>query len=282
MSVPTITLEELFANGVHFGHQTRYWNPKMAPYIFGERQKVHIINLDKTLPMLKEAMQFLSEIVGKKGKVLFVGTKFAARDLIKEFATQCGMSYINYRWLGGMLTNYKTIRLSSKRLKNLDEQFEKQAFGNLTKKEVLMLSTRRAKLEKALGGIRTMHGLPDALFVLDVGHDKIAVQEARKLKIPVIGIVDTNHSPEGIDYVIPGNDDSAKSIKLYLSLAAQYIMQGKESQGLLLNEESSKDEFVEVDAEELAKYEKDTSETEASGEESVGKKKKRVNKKTAE
>ena len=211
-----ITMRQMLEAGVHFGHQLRYWNPKMANFIFGSRNKIHIINLEKTFPLYEQAANFLSSVAARKGKILFVGTKPQARDLIKAEAERCKMPYVNYRWLGGTLTNYKTIRQSLKRLADLEAMRDGASFTRLTKKEALNLNRDIIKLERSLGGIREMGGIPDAIFVLDVGHEKIAVSEARKLRIPIVGIVDTNNSPEGIDYVIPGNDDSAKAIKLYL------------------------------------------------------------------
>lgn len=218
-----ITMRQMLEAGVHFGHQVRYWNPKMAPYIFGTRNKIHIINLEKTLPMFQEALNFLGSVASKKGKILFVGTKSQIQESVKAEAERCKMPYVQHRWLGGMLTNYKTIRQSLKRLKDLEELRDSPKFLKLTKKEALNLMRSITKLEKALGGVRDMGGLPDAIFVLDVGHEKIAVSEAQKLKIPIVGIVDTNHSPEGIDYVIPGNDDSARALKIYLQGAANAI-----------------------------------------------------------
>jgi small subunit ribosomal protein S2 len=252
-----ITMRDLLEAGVHFGHQTRSWHPKMAPYIFGTRNSIHIINLEETLPLLQEALNFLSELASKKGKVLFVGTKLAAREIVQQTATKCGMPYINHRWLGGMLTNYKTIRHRIKRLKELDLQFEKSAFGNLTKKEILTLAREREKLDRALGGVKKMGGLPDALFIIDVGHEKTAVEEAKKLHIPIIGIVDTNNDPSDIDYLIPGNDDSARAIMLYLELASDSILNGKLSTNILPEEEgtSEADEFIEISEEEIKKYE---------------------------
>ena len=266
----SITIHDLLEAGVHFGHRTRYWHPKMAPYIFGARDRVHIVNLEKTLPLLQEALNFLGGVAAKKGKVLFVGTKFVAQDLVKEMAEKCGMPYVNYRWLGGMLTNYKTIRHRIKRLKELDAQFEKNAFGSLTKKEILTLSREKQKLERALGGVKKMGGLPDVLFIIDVGHEKIAIQEASKLCIPIVGIVDTNNNPEGIDYVIPGNDDSSLAIKLYLELVADSILNSTISAGANIFEEkaSSEDEFVEIRDEEVKEHEdKALSVEEAVGEE---------------
>ncbi len=229
--------------GVHFGHQTRYWNPQMAPFIFGDRNKIHIINLEKTLPLFNDAMNFLSSIAAKRGTVLFVGTKRAAQQVIKEEAERCGMPYVNHRWLGGMLTNFKTVKQSIKRLRELESMAADGHFERLSKKEVLMLNRELAKLEKSLGGIKDMKGMPDALFVIDVGHENIAVQEARKLGIPVVGVVDTNNSPKDVDYVIPGNDDAIRSIKLYVTAAADAILEGRSSNVV----GGSDDEFVAVD-----------------------------------
>ncbi|CAL7963966.1 30S ribosomal protein S2 [Gammaproteobacteria bacterium] len=211
-----ITMRQMLEAGVHFGHQVRYWNPKMASYIFGIKSKIHIINLEKTLELYKQAINFLSSVAGKRGKILFVGTKQQARSLIREEAQRCQMPYVDYRWLGGMLTNYKTIRQSLKRLKELEDLRDSPTFARITKKEALSIMREITKLDRVLGGIRKMGGLPDAVFVIDVGHENIAVSEASKLKIPIVGIVDTNNSPDGIDYVIPGNDDSIRAIKLYL------------------------------------------------------------------
>jgi small subunit ribosomal protein S2 len=219
-----LNIRSMLEAGIHFGHQTKHWHPKMAPYIFGSRQKIHIVNLEKTLQFYKEALNFVSGIIAKKGKVLFVGTKLAARDVIKEEARRAGMPYVDYRWLGGMLTNYKTIKQSIKRLKELEEMRDGPIFQQIPKKETLSVLREIIKLERALGGIRDMGGLPEAVFVIDVGHDKIAVNEARKLKIPIIGVVDTNYSPEGIDYVIPGNDDSSKAIRWYIHNLAEAIL----------------------------------------------------------
>jgi small subunit ribosomal protein S2 len=224
----TVSMHDMLIAGVHFGHKTRFWNPKMAPYIYGSRNKLHIVNLEKTLPMFNDAVNFLSKIAAKKGKVLFVGTKLAAQEAVKEAAIRCGMPYVDHRWLGGMLTNYKTIRQSIKRLKELDIMFEKQNFGQLvTKKEILNLGREHEKLQRSLGGIKAMNGLPDAIFVVDVGYEKIAITEAKKLSIPVAGIVDTNNDPAGIDYIIPGNDDSIRAIKLYLNTIADAILHAK-------------------------------------------------------
>jgi small subunit ribosomal protein S2 len=215
--------------GVHFGHQTRFWNPKMADYIFGARNKIHIVNLEKTLPLYNDAVNALGKIAANRGSILFVGTKRAARNTIREEATRCGMPYVNHRWLGGMLTNYKTIRQSIQRLMDLEEMSTSGGFARLTKKEALGLKREMEKLEKVLGGIKNMKGLPDALFVIDVGHEEIAVNEANKLGIPVFGIVDTNNSPDGIDYIVPGNDDAIKAIRLYSQGVADAIIEGRAS-----------------------------------------------------
>jgi small subunit ribosomal protein S2 len=220
-------MQEMLEAGVHFGHQTRNWNPDMAPYIYGARGKIHIINLDNTLPMFNDALNFMGGLVAKRGKILFVGTKSAAQDLIKEEAIACGMPYVNHRWLGGMLTNYKTIRKTIKNLKDLEVKGATGGFEGLTKKEVLLMIREQDKLERSIGGVKDMGGLPDALFVIDVGMEKIAITEAKKLGIPVIGIVDTNNSPNGIDYVIPGNDDAVAAIKLYLRHVAETINTAK-------------------------------------------------------
>lgn len=241
MTSLAVNMREMLKAGVHFGHQTCHWNPKMATFIYGARNKIHIINLEKTVPLFKDALNFMSSIASKKGKILFVGTKDAAQDLIKDEAQRCNMPYVNHRWLGGMLTNYKTIRQSIRRLKELEAMFEKSSFGRLTKKEILNMTRDKAKLERSLGGIKNMGGLPDALFVIDVGHEKIAIREANRLGIPVIGIVDTNNSPEGVDYVIPGNDDSIRAIHLYVKSVADCVLEARGS-----NPELVPDEFVEV------------------------------------
>ncbi len=239
----SVNMRDMLKAGVHFGHQTCHWNPKMGQYIFGARNKIHIINLEKTVPMLIDALNFMGGIAARKGKILFVGTKAAAQEIVKEEAQRCSMPYVNHRWLGGMLTNYKTIRQSIRRLKELEAMFEKNNFGRLTKKEILNLTRDKDKLERSLGGIKNMGGLPDALFVIDVGHEKIAIAEANRLGIPVIGIVDTNNSPEGVSYVIPGNDDSLRSISLYAKTVADCILDGRASNPELAKAE---DEFVEV------------------------------------
>src|SRR5579872_448628 len=228
MALP-VTMRDMLKAGVHFGHQTRYWNPKMGSYIYGSRNKIHIINLEKTYPLLQDAFNFVGKTAANKGKILFVGTKPAAQEIIKEQAIRCRMPYVNHRWLGGMLTNYKTIRQSIRRLKELESMFEKNNFGRLNKKEILHLTREKDKLERGLGGIKNMGGLPDALFVIDVGYEKIAIAEANRLSIPVIGIVDTNNSPIGVDYVIPGNDDSIRSIQLYTQTVANCILDGRAS-----------------------------------------------------
>ena len=241
--MPNITMRQMLEAGVHFGHQTRYWDPKMAPFIFGSRGKIHIINLEKTLPLMTEAMSFISKVASKRGSVIFVGTKRAASKAIEEEAQRCGMPYVSHRWLGGMLTNYRTIRQSIKRLRQIEGMEEDGSFARLVKKEALQLTRERDKLEKSLGGIKDMKGLPDAMFVVDVGHEDIAVKEARKLGIPVIAVVDTNCSPDDIDYVIPGNDDAIRSIRLYAQLAADAVLEGLASVPHI--EET--DEFVELD-----------------------------------
>ncbi|MGB5425779.1 MAG: 30S ribosomal protein S2 [Gammaproteobacteria bacterium] len=240
-----VTMRQMLEAGVHFGHQTRYWNPKMAPYIFGERGKIHIINLEKTMPLFTEAMNYLGSLVANGRTVLFVGTKRSAQQIIKENATRCGMPYVNHRWLGGMLTNYKTVRASIKRLKDLETMSEDGSFEKISKKEALMLRREMEKLERSLGGIKDMRGIPDVMFVVDVGHEKIAISEARKLGIPVVGVVDTNNSIEGVDYVIPGNDDAIRAIKLYVEAAANAIETGRLSIAHAVAD--SADEFIELD-----------------------------------
>ena len=241
-----VTMRQMLEAGVHFGHQTRYWNPKMAPYIFGERNKIHIINLEKSLPMAREACAFVKATVADGGKVLFVGTKRAARESIRTHAVRCEMPFVSQRWLGGMLTNYKTIRQSVKRLMMLEEMAAEGGFEGLTKKEILGLNREREKLEKSLGGIKEMKSLPDVMFVVDVEHEDIAIREARKLGIPVVAVVDTNCSPDGVDYIVPGNDDAMRAIELYTSLVADAVLEGKAS---LPEVALGEDEFVELDAE---------------------------------
>ena len=240
------TMREMLDAGVHFGHQTRFWNPKMAPFIFGHRNKIHIINLEKTLPLFDEAMKFVRQLSTKRGTILMVGTKRQAREVIKLEAQRAGMPFVDQRWLGGMLTNFKTVKGSLKKLKDMQAQVEAGTQPSL-KKEALMFQRDIAKLEKDIGGIADMNALPDAIFVIDVGFHKIAIAEAKKLGIPVIGVVDTNHSPEGIDYVIPGNDDSAKAVALYARAIADAIVEGKANavNDTVLAVQNS-DEFVEV------------------------------------
>ncbi len=241
-----VSMRQMLEAGVHFGHQTRYWNPKMAPYIFGQRNKIHIINLEKSVPLAREASAFVKATVADGGTILFVGTKRAAREAVREEAGRCGMPFVSQRWLGGMLTNYKTIRQSVKRLVTLEEMAEEGGFDGLTKKEILGLSREREKLEKSLGGIKDMKSLPDVLFVVDVEHEDIAIREARKLGIPVVAVVDTNCSPDGVDYVIPGNDDAMRAIRLYSAMVADAVLEGKAS---LPEVALGEDEFVELDAE---------------------------------
>jgi small subunit ribosomal protein S2 len=222
-----VNMRDMLKAGVHFGHQTRYWNPKMGKYIFGARNKIHIVNLEKTLPMFNEALSFVEKLASGKNKILFVGTKRAAGKIIREEAIRCGSPFVDHRWLGGMLTNYKTIRASIKRLRDLEVQSQDGTFSKLTKKEALMRSRDLIKLDRSLGGIKDMGGLPDALFVIDVDHERIAITEANKLGIPVIGIVDTNSSPEGVDYIIPGNDDAIRAIQLYMVAMADAVIRGR-------------------------------------------------------
>jgi small subunit ribosomal protein S2 len=242
----SVTMREMLEAGVHFGHQTRFWNPKMAPFIYGHRNKIHIINLEKTLPKFEEAMKFVRQLAARRGTILMVGTKRQARDVIALEAQRVGMPFVDQRWLGGMLTNFKTVKGSLKKLKDMQAQKE-AGLEQMTKKEALMFERERTKLEKDIGGIQDMSALPDALFVIDVGYHKIAVAEAKKLGIPLIGVVDTNHSPEGIDYVIPGNDDSAKAVALYARAVADAVHEGKAN---AINEvaqvAAGTDEFVEV------------------------------------
>ncbi|MCH9694474.1 MAG: 30S ribosomal protein S2 [Gammaproteobacteria bacterium] len=241
-----VTMRQMLEAGVHFGHQTRYWNPKMSPYIFGERNKIHIINLEKSLPLAREACAFIKGTVADGGKVLFVGTKRAAREAVQTHARRCEMPFVNQRWLGGMLTNYKTIRQSVKRLTTLEQMAEDGTFEGLTKKEVLGLSREQEKLERSLGGIKDMRSLPDVLFIVDVDHEDIAIREAKKLGIPVVAVVDTNCSPQGVDYVIPGNDDAMRAIELYAALVADSVLDGKTS---LPDVALGEDDFVELDEE---------------------------------
>ncbi|MCG6872129.1 MAG: 30S ribosomal protein S2 [Gammaproteobacteria bacterium] len=240
-----VTMRQMLEAGVHFGHQTRFWSPRMRPYIYGERDKIHIINLEKSLPLLKEAMSYLGKLTADGGSVLFVGTKRQASETIQEEATRCGSPYVNHRWLGGMLTNFKTVKNSIKRLKDLDSMFEDGGIDRLAKKEALRLDRERAKLHRSLAGIRDMDGLPDALFVIDVRHEYIAVAEARKLGIPVVAVIDTNCSPDLIDYVIPGNDDAIRAIRLYSHYAAEAILAGRATVPTVVPE--TDDEYVEME-----------------------------------
>ncbi|MGP1517251.1 MAG: 30S ribosomal protein S2 [Ottowia sp.] len=243
----SVTMREMLEAGVHFGHQTRFWNPKMAPYIFGHRNKIHIINLEKSLPMFQEAQKFVRQMAARRGTVLFVGTKRQSREIVAEEARRAGMPYVDQRWLGGMLTNFKTVKTSIKRLKDMKAQQE-AGLDSMSKKEQLMFTRELEKLEKDIGGIQEMTALPDAIFIIDVGYHKIAVAEARKLGIPLIGVVDSNHNPEGIDYVIPGNDDSAKAVTLYARGMADAVLEGKSSavDEVLAAVAEGGDEFVEV------------------------------------
>ena len=244
----SVTMREMLEAGVHFGHQTRFWNPKMAPYIFGHRNKIHIINLEKSLPLFQDASKFVKQLTANRGTILMVGTKRQARDIVASEARRAGVPFVDQRWLGGMLTNFKTVKTSIKRLKDMKAQLE-GGLDSMSKKEQLMFSREMAKLEKDIGGIQDMNALPDAIFVIDVGFHKIAISEAKKLGIPLIGVVDSNHSPEGIDYVIPGNDDSAKAVALYARGIADAIVEGRNS---ATNEvvkavaPEGDDEFVEV------------------------------------
>ncbi|MDT8992075.1 30S ribosomal protein S2 [Curvibacter sp. APW13] len=241
-----VTMREMLEAGVHFGHQTRFWNPKMAPYIFGHRNKIHIINLEKSLPMFQEAAAFVRQLAAKRGNILMVGTKRQAREIVAAEAQRAGVSYVDQRWLGGMLTNFKTVKTSIKRLKDMKAQQE-AGLDNMSKKEQLMFARELEKLEKDIGGIQDMTTLPDAIFVIDVGYHKIAIAEAKKLGIPLIGVVDSNHSPEGIDYVIPGNDDSSKAVTLYARGIADAILEGRANAvDEVVKAAAGEEEFVEV------------------------------------
>ena len=242
------TMRQMLEAGVHFGHQTRFWNPKMAQYIFGHRNKIHIVNLEKTLGMYQEAMKYIRQLSANRGTILMVGTKRQAREIIAAEAKRAGMPFVDERWLGGMLTNFKTVKTSIKRLKDIEQMMEDGSTERLSKKEALTLSRELEKLQKSIGGIKDMGGLPDAIFVIDVGYHKIAVTEASKLGIPVIGVVDTNHSPEGVDYVIPGNDDSSRAIRLYARGVADAVLEGKNSSiNEVVQQLAGEDEFVEVE-----------------------------------
>jgi small subunit ribosomal protein S2 len=245
-----VTMQKMLAAGVHFGHKTRFWDPKMAPYIYGTHNRIHIINLDKTLTMFNDAIAFVNRLAFNRGKILFVGTKYAASQLVKEQAQRAGMPYVDHRWLGGMLTNYKTVRQSIKRLKDLESMEMRGVYQKVTKKEALNLMREKEKLERSLGGIKDMNGLPDAIFVIDVGYEHIALTEANKLSIPVIGVVDTNNAPDGVDFIIPGNDDSHGAIRLYLETMADTIIAGREAQTVSA---AGGEEIVEVKEEGLKK-----------------------------
>ena len=238
----TVSMRDMLQAGVHFGHQTRFWNPKMSQFIFGSRNKVHVINLEHTVPAFNEALKVMRTEAARGNQILFVGTKRAANKIVKEQAERCSMPYVSHRWLGGMLTNYKTIRASIKRYRELEQQEKDGTFERLTKKEVLMRTRMKDKLENSIGGIKDMNGLPDMLFVVDVEHERIAINEANKLGIPVVGIVDTNSNPDGVDYIIPGNDDSIRAIKLYAASIADSVLEGQAESATV----SDKDEFVEM------------------------------------
>jgi len=245
----SVTMRQMLEAGVHFGHQTRYWNPKMAPFIFGQRNKIHIINLEKTLEMYQEALKYVRQLAANRGTLLFVGTKRQARDIVREEAQRCQMPFVDHRWLGGMLTNFKTVKQSIKRLKEMEQMVQDGTLERMAKKEALGYERELEKLNRSLGGIKDLSGLPDAVFVIDVGYQKGAIAEAVKLGIPVVGVVDTNHSPENIDYVIPGNDDSNRAIRLYARGVADAILEGR-TQSVEEVVSASRDEFVEVEANE--------------------------------
>ena len=245
----SVTMRQMLEAGVHFGHQTRYWNPKMAPYIFGHRNKIHIINLEKTLQLYQDALKFARTLAANRQTILFVGTKRQAREILREEAMRCQMPFVDHRWLGGMLTNFKTVKQSIKRLKEMEAMQVDGSFERISKKEALGLTREMTKLQRSLGGIKELTALPDALFIIDVGYQKGAVQEANKLGVPVIGVVDTNHNPEGIQYVIPGNDDSSRAIRLYARGMADAVLEGR-TQSLEEVVAASRDEFVEVEEEE--------------------------------
>ncbi len=251
-SFVSVTMRQMLEAGVHFGHQTRYWNPKMSQYIFGHRNKIHIINLERTLSLYQDALKFAKQLAANRGSLLFVGTKRQARDIVREEAQRCSMPYVDYRWLGGMLTNFKTVKQSIKRLKEMEQMQQDGSMERISKKEALGLQREMEKLQRSLGGIKDLSALPDALFIIVVGYQKGAVQEATKLGVPVIGVVDTNHSPAGIDYVIPGNDDSSRAIRLYARGMADAVLEGR-SQAVEEVVAASRDEFVEVEDEEGGK-----------------------------
>jgi len=239
----SVTMRQMLEAGVHFGHQTRFWNPKMAQYIFGHRNKIHIINLEKTLAMYQDAMKYVRQLSANKGNILFVGTKRQARDIVREEAIRCGASYVDQRWLGGMLTNFKTVKVSIKRLHDMEAMMLDGSLDKFSKKEGLDMQRELEKLNRSLGGIKNMNGIPDAMFVIDVGYQKGAITEAKKLGIPVVGVVDTNHNPEGLDYVIPGNDDSSQAIRLYARGVADAILEGRSQ----VIQEIVKSEMTEMD-----------------------------------
>ncbi len=245
----SVTMRQMLEAGVHFGHQTRYWNPKMADFIFGARNKIHIVNLEKTMEMYQEALKYIRQLASNRGTILFVGTKRQAREIVAEEAQRAGMPFVDHRWLGGMLTNFKTVKVSIKRLKDLEAMAQDGTFEKMSKREALTLQREMEKLTRSLGGIKEMNALPDALFVIDVGYQKIAVTEANKLSIPIVGVVDTNHSPDGIAYVIPGNDDSSRAIRLYARGVADAILEGRSQ---VIQEIVQTEEFVEVSADEAA------------------------------
>ena len=244
----SVTMRQMLEAGVHFGHQTRYWNPKMADFIFGQRNKIHIVNLEKTMQMYQDAMKYVRQLASNRGTILFVGTKRQAREIVAEEAQRAGMPFVDHRWLGGMLTNFKTVKASIKRLKDLEQMATDGTFDRMSKREALSHQRELDKLMKSLGGIKDMNALPDAMFVVDVGYHKIAVTEAKKLGIPIIGVVDTNHSPDGIAWVIPGNDDSSRAIRLYARGVADAVLEGRSQ----VHKELASDEFVEVETGEEA------------------------------
>ena len=243
----SVTMRQMLEAGVHFGHQTRFWNPKMSPFIFGARNKIHIINLEKSLPMYQDALKNVRQVTANKGQILFVGTKRQAREIVKEEALRAGAPYVDYRWLGGMLTNFKTVKGSIKRLKDMDQMVADGSMEKLSKKEQLTMNREKEKLERSLGGIKDMGGVPDALFIIDVGFHKIAVTEAKKLGIPIVGVVDTNNSLDGVDYVIPGNDDSTRAIRLYARGVADAILEGRSQVIQEMVAAPTSEDFVEVE-----------------------------------
>ena len=243
----SVTMRQMLEAGVHFGHQTRYWNPKMAPYIFGDRNKIHIVNLEKTLPLFEEALAYVSKLAANRGRILFVGTKRQAREIVKEEAERANCAYVNHRWLGGMLTNFKTVKQSIKRLNDFEAMMQEGGLEKFGKKEALGYKREVEKLTRSIGGIKDMGGLPDAIFIIDVGHESGAVTEAAKLGIPVIGVVDTNNSPDNIAYVVPGNDDSSRAIRLYARGVADAVLEGRSQSLTDIVKSASEEEFVEVE-----------------------------------